>query len=480
MEEHGNSIVRELLHQYNYEEWSIQMETYLMAQGLWDVVKCSSKTPKRHKKGKLKVWTRKNAEALHVIQRSCGDKSFPLIKEFRSAKIAWATLADEYGSKADQNVKERESSGIVKKSISSEKNEKEDKDSDYAPGTDHNGDFQRHRPLFDAVMHGNWDTAKTYLDQHPDAVRVRIDSSGRTPLHIAVSAGHLRIVEELVQLMTEEDLLIQQNDDFTVLALSIQIGNIPIATCLIEKKKELVSVAHKLEGIPVLYAVCCNDFQMARFLYSKTPPEDLTLRDNGKMGASLICECIYRHNFDIPLDLLDDCPRLAITVSQYNRSPVWALSRCPQSIFPSGFRLGFWQRWLYDCIDVAGCTANQVIIEVQNQECAQRDKNDLTAIRSVWRIFINKLHFIRQSRFRFETEDGVGVWFWDEGRDSEPGGLGLGIEMVVEDRFEIRVGVGFQDGGRYSKPRLGPEFGRGSGFGKGIRTGSEFRTAVGI
>ena len=33
-------------------------------------------------------------------------------------------------------------------------------------------------------------------------------------------------------------------------------------------------------------------------------------------------------------------------------------------------------------IDVAGCTANQVIIDVQNQECGQRDRNDLTAIRS--------------------------------------------------------------------------------------------------
>ena len=102
MEEHGNSIVRELLEKYNYEEWSIQMKTYLLALGLWDIVKkCGVRTPKRHEKAKLKVWTRKNAEALHVIQRSCGEDSFGVIKEITSAKIAWATLADEYGSKAD-------------------------------------------------------------------------------------------------------------------------------------------------------------------------------------------------------------------------------------------------------------------------------------------------------------------------------------------------------------------------------------------
>ena len=91
---------------------------------------------------------------------------------------------------------------------------------------------------------GDQDIAKTYLDQHPDAVRARIDMSGRTPLHVAVSARHLHIVEELVQLMTEEDLLIQQNDGFTVLALSIQIGNIPIAKYLIRKKRELVRVVN--------------------------------------------------------------------------------------------------------------------------------------------------------------------------------------------------------------------------------------------
>ena len=35
------------------------------------------------------------------------------------------------------------------------------------------------------------------------------------------------------------------------------------------------------------------------------------------------------------------------------------------------------------------------------------------------------------------------MWFLDEGRDLEPGGLGLGIKMVVRNKFEIRVRVGF-------------------------------------
>ena len=33
-------------------------------------------------------------------------------------------------------------------------------------------------------------------------------------------------------------------------------------------------------------------------------------------------------------------------------------------------------------IDVAACAANQVTIDVENQECTHSDKNDLTEIRS--------------------------------------------------------------------------------------------------
>ncbi|EXB44304.1 Kinase D-interacting substrate of 220 kDa [Morus notabilis] len=187
--------------------------------------------------------------------------------------------------------------------------------------------FRQHRLLFDAVRHGNWETAKTYLHQHPDAVRARIDISGKTPLHVAVSDGHLHIVEELVQLMTEEDLLTRRKDGFTVLAAAIEIGNISIAKCLIRKNKKLLSIERRSSEIPVIIAVRLNFHEMARYLYTETPEEDLKLRDNGKIGSFLISECIYRNHFDISIHLLERSPGLAIIVDSLNRSPVWALGR---------------------------------------------------------------------------------------------------------------------------------------------------------
>ncbi|XP_024018102.1 uncharacterized protein LOC21395444 [Morus notabilis] len=244
-------------------------------------------------------------------------------------------------------------------------------------------DFERHRQLFDAVRQGNWQESKTYLDQNPDAVRSRIDFSNKTPLHVAVSAGHLHIVEELVQLMTEEDMLMERKDGLTVLAAAIGIGNISIAKCLIRKNKILVSVARENWVLPVIDAVCYDYHEMARYLYTETPEEDLTLRDNGKIGSSLVTNCINQNQFDIPIHLLGRRQGLTTTADPYDRYPVRSLaSSITKPVFACRSQLGFWKRWVYDRIHIASRAANQIYIDVQNREDSQIDENDLTPIRS--------------------------------------------------------------------------------------------------
>ncbi|EXB44303.1 hypothetical protein L484_012223 [Morus notabilis] len=244
-------------------------------------------------------------------------------------------------------------------------------------------DFERHRQLFHDVRQGNWENAKTYLDQHPDAVRARIDFSGNTLLHVAVSAGHLHIVKELVKLLTEEGLLIQRKDGLTVLAAAIKMGTISIVKCLIRKNKRLVSVARENWALPVIDAVCYNYYEMAYYIYTKTPEEDLIQPDNGKIGSSLISDCISQNQFDIPIKLLRRWPRLANTADPYNRYPLRSLAwSTTKSVFACKIQLGFWKRRVYDCIHIASHTANQISIDVQNREDSQMDANELTPIRS--------------------------------------------------------------------------------------------------
>ena len=88
----SSATVSELFNGGNYVVWSVQVKTYLIAQDLWDIVEGTDVLPEPGNEAALKVWTRKNAMALHVIQTSCEPRICLLISQITSAKFAWDTL----------------------------------------------------------------------------------------------------------------------------------------------------------------------------------------------------------------------------------------------------------------------------------------------------------------------------------------------------------------------------------------------------
>ena len=94
-----SAAVLEVLKQDNYLDWSVRVKTYLMAQDLWDIVESRSSSPTSENVAALKVWSKTNAMALHVIHISCGPDTFSDIRDITSARIAWETLAGKYKPK---------------------------------------------------------------------------------------------------------------------------------------------------------------------------------------------------------------------------------------------------------------------------------------------------------------------------------------------------------------------------------------------
>nr|XP_011467784.1 PREDICTED: uncharacterized protein LOC105352410 [Fragaria vesca subsp. vesca]XP_011467785.1 PREDICTED: uncharacterized protein LOC105352410 [Fragaria vesca subsp. vesca] len=88
----ANSSILEVLNLYNYEDWSLRVETFLIAEGLWDAVKATAQTPNNGETDP--EWSMKNAKALHAIQNSCRTDVFGFICDIRMAKDAWETLAN--------------------------------------------------------------------------------------------------------------------------------------------------------------------------------------------------------------------------------------------------------------------------------------------------------------------------------------------------------------------------------------------------
>ncbi|KAM5554328.1 hypothetical protein ABKV19_022613 [Rosa sericea] len=361
-----SSIVLELLNENNYEEWSVWVKTYLVAHDLWDIVETGGDLPEPSQL--FKNLRRKNAQALHAIQISCGLDAFSLIKNVTTAKEAWDTLLT---AKQQQNSSRPQ--GFL-----------------YDPGFGSDtSNFDEYEPFFEAVKGDLWEKAQELLKMHPDAIRARKPYSGKTALHIATDAGHPNIVEQLVHLMPEEYLEIRGDDGMTALAAAANKGFTRMAKCMVWKNKRILSIGDASNRIPLVLAYRMGHLNMARYLYCVTPREDL-MPETGPNGATIVSECFIERKFDIAWALIQRFPRLAISRDHYDITPLYALSGVP-SAFLSGMKLRFWQRWIYNCIKIqrAPLAANDIYINVGNMENNEGNRRDFRS--GICHILLEKL-----------------------------------------------------------------------------------------
>jgi ankyrin repeat protein len=158
-------------------------------------------------------------------------------------------------------------------------------------GREKNGNID-YIALIKAVQSGDWKTTEEFLRLHPDAVSEKMTFQGKTVLHIAVAAGHVDIVEELVERLSEESLEIQDIEGCTALAETTFAGNYRMAECILRKNKHLVSIGNVNGRLPVVMAIENGYKELARYLYSLTPLEDL-MPEKGISGATLCTQAIY-------------------------------------------------------------------------------------------------------------------------------------------------------------------------------------------
>ncbi|KAJ6428796.1 hypothetical protein OIU84_020454 [Salix udensis] len=310
------SIVVEVLRDDNYDDWSACMKSYMLAHDLWDLIDPADhqegdqevdSQPIDHPEVDSKAWRKKNAAALHAIQVSCSPHILSTIRSIIPAKDAWDTLA-----KSQQQ--QSQGSGAVSNEM--------------------NGPLQA---LYRYAHKGDWDATKDYLKKYPDAIKAKIEPYGETALHVAACAGNLKVVEELVKLMSEEDLEIKDDEGNTALSSAATVG----ITKMAEYKRS-----------PLDEACLSNNKDMALYLYSVTPVEFLRDQDNGIHGSLFLQCAISAQMLDIAFDFLHRFPYMTTTMDDVDKwNALIALSKMPE-IFPSGNRLALWQQWIYSCIPI--------------------------------------------------------------------------------------------------------------------------------
>lgn len=159
-----------------------------------------------------------------------------------------------------------------------------------------NNDYFQYNRLFKAVESGDWVATKRFLDDRPQALTAKITDDGRTALHVAAAAGHVHVVEGLVQFMSESDLEIQDNHGGTALFAAAASGITQIASFMVRKNRGLLTIACSKDLIPVVVAANRNHFDMVRYLYHVTPLESL-VAENEKRGATIVVNCINAQEF---------------------------------------------------------------------------------------------------------------------------------------------------------------------------------------
>ncbi|GKV48021.1 hypothetical protein SLEP1_g54861 [Rubroshorea leprosula] len=188
---------------------------------------------------------------------------------------------------------------------------------------------------------------RAYFENNPDAIST-IFENGQTVLHVAITAGRLRIAKELITSTSIENiqhLETQDKSGNTALSFAAGSGMMEIAKCLIEKNNKLLTIPDAHDKLPVQLACRAGLEDMTRYLYSNTPSECL----DGAYGFHLLEECITKKMFDIAFKLLSYFPKFAI-YKFFKDSSIPIISTLAQTPPPffKGKQLAFWGRWLYN------------------------------------------------------------------------------------------------------------------------------------
>jgi ankyrin repeat protein len=112
-----------------------------------------------------------------------------------------------------------------------------------------------YQPLQLAILKGDWESTKAFLDNDPSALTAKVTILGRTALHVAAVGSQWKLVEKLVQLMpanmlTELDLM-----GCTCLHYVAMGESVDAAKALVAKNSSITQVTDFKGFTPLIYSI---------------------------------------------------------------------------------------------------------------------------------------------------------------------------------------------------------------------------------
>ncbi|KAG4923826.1 hypothetical protein GYH30_049418 [Glycine max] len=207
-----------------------------------------------------------------------------------------------------------------------------------------------YHPLHLAILKGDWESTKAFLDNDPSALTAKVTAIGGTALHAAAVGGQWQIIEKLVQHVPAQVLSDLDLMGCTCLHYVAMGESTSAAKALVAKNPSLTQLTDKKGFTPLIYSITSSKCkEMVWYFVLNTTDEEPGCPFSGPSADQLVALLTAAGFHDITMYLLQRYPNLA-TLSDSNGSIILnVLSKLPTE-FQSGNKLGFWKRCIYHCV----------------------------------------------------------------------------------------------------------------------------------
>lgn len=125
-------------------------------------------------------------------------------------------------------------------------------------------------PLYKAALKGDWEAAKSIIDNDRSILTASIAKGWQTVLHLTAGTEYVQFVEELARMMKEDDLELQDRKGNTALCFAAVSGNVKVAKAMIRKNPSLATIRGGGGRTPLFLAALFGHSEMAWYLYPIT------------------------------------------------------------------------------------------------------------------------------------------------------------------------------------------------------------------
>ncbi|KAL8123806.1 uncharacterized protein LOC141718370 [Apium graveolens] len=246
-------------------------------------------------------------------------------------------------------------------------------------------------PIYKAAIEGDWETAEGIFKKEKKDLNGYITYYKETTLQIAVGTNSCHhFVEQLVERIMEvggpEMLQTANCLGDHALHYAAKAGNTTAARLLVEKDPELTQIPNPSGHTALMVAPWYGQRETLCYLLEVTKDEAGergTSPYQGKHGADVLALTIVAEFYDVALYLVKQYPDLVMEKSCISSMTGLQTLAAKPNTFPSGSRLGFWQRIIYSWVPVNRERALESPIARPTQVITAENQNEVSHIQQM-------------------------------------------------------------------------------------------------